>query len=287
MKFLLCIPTLNAAQFLPQFIDSYKRQNLLAKRVLIIDSSSEDNTVELAQEAGFTIYSIKKEEFNHGLIRNLALNYAEDCEILVFMTQDAILADENAFSNLCSIFEQDKDIAISYGRQLPQNNATPIEAFARIFNYGEISLKKTIEDREKLGIKAVFSSNSFCAYRKSDFVELGQFPKTNFAEDTILAARALLAGKAIYYNSEAKVYHSHDFGFKELWQRYVQIGITHRNTKELSSFLKIHGTGASFAKAELNYLWKNQKTAIPKAVINSFVKYFAYQYGYYSKLYKK
>ena len=279
MKFLLCIPTYNAEIFLPQFITAYKKQTLQAQRVLIIDSSSTDNTVEIAKEAGFIVQIIKKEDFNHGSTRNLALNYAQDCELIVFMTQDAILAKENALENLCSIFKTDNNVAISYGRQLPLPNSSPIAAFARIFNYGENSHKKTIEDREKLGIKAVFCSNSFCCYKKSDFVELGQFPATNFAEDSIFAARALLAGKAIFYNAEAEVFHAHDFNFKEIWDRYKKIGKAHRDFEELRSFLKIHGAGSSFVKNELKFLWKNQKLAIPKAVINSFVKYFGYKYG--------
>ena len=96
-----------------------------------------------------------------------------------------------------------------------------------------------------------------------------------------------MAGKAIYYNSEARVYHSHDFSFKELWHRYIQIGITHQNTRELSSFLKIHGAGGDYAISELMYIWKKQKTAIFKVVINSLVKYFAYSYGYYMSLLNK
>ena len=97
-------------------------------------------------------------------------------------------------------------LANSYGRQLPLSTSSSIAAFARIFNYGEVSYKTTLQDREKLGIKAVFSSNSFCAYKKSDFVELGGFPSTDFAEDSIFVARALLAGKSIFYNAEAQVF---------------------------------------------------------------------------------
>lgn len=46
---------------------------------------------------------------------------------------------------------------------------------ARNFNYSSKSIVKSKADTEKLGIKTVFMSNSFAAYRRSVFEALGGF----------------------------------------------------------------------------------------------------------------
>ena len=204
ISFIICVPTYNAAKYFPNFIAQYRKQSIQSSKVLIIDSSSQDNTGKLALNAGFELITIPKKEFNHGLTRNLALNYAQDCELIVFMTQDAIFADTDALLNLTASFKENSQIAIAYGRQLATENANPIAKFARIYNYGEENQLKTLKDKEKLGIKTIFCSNSFACYRKTDLIELGGFPATNFGEDALFAAKCLLAGKAIFYNADAK-----------------------------------------------------------------------------------
>ena len=73
-------------------------------KVLIVDSSSTDGTPELARAAGFKVWSIPRDEFNHGNTRHRAAELVPDCDILVYLTQDAILNGANAIENLVSAF---------------------------------------------------------------------------------------------------------------------------------------------------------------------------------------
>ena len=280
MKILLCVPTYNAAKFLPDFITNYRQQSLQATKVLVIDSSSQDNTQKLVLEAGFDLITIPKEEFNHGLTRNLALNYAQDCELIAFMTQDAIFADTDALLNLTASFKENSQIAIAYGRQLATENANPIAKFARIYNYGEENQLKTLKDKEKLGIKTIFCSNSFACYRKTDLIELGGFPATNFGEDALFAAKCLLAGRAIFYNADAKVWHSHNLNLRQTFKRYQEIGKFHTEHNDiLKDFLAVNKAGASFVLEELKYLAKYSPFTIPKAIFHTGAKYLGYKLG--------
>ena len=105
MKFLLCIPTYNAGNLWNKWIKAYESQSVTADQVIVIDSSSSDDTVKLAKDAMFSVFSIPQSEFNHGGTRNQAVRFAENfADILVFMTQDAILASPDSLEKITSSF---------------------------------------------------------------------------------------------------------------------------------------------------------------------------------------
>src|SRR5690606_22126597 len=120
----------------------------------------------------------------------------------------------------------DPAVAVAYGRQLPHHVANPIAAHARLFNYGARSYVAGMEDATRMGIKTVFASNSFAAYRAATFKELGGFPeRTILSEDMYLAARSVLAGGKVAYVAEACVRHSHNYTPLEEFRRYFDIGV--------------------------------------------------------------
>ncbi|MHB8117027.1 MAG: glycosyltransferase [Acidithiobacillus ferrivorans] len=134
-----------------------------------------------------------------------------DFDMLVYMMQDGIQASPDGLENLVSAFS-DPEVGVAYGRQLPRDGASPVEAHTRLFNYLEQSNKRTLADKSKLGIKAAFTSNSFAAYRTKAVFDVGGFPsKLILGEDMVVAARMLLAGWSVAYVADAQVYHSHGY----------------------------------------------------------------------------
>ena len=279
MRYTIVVPTLNAAREWARFAAP-----LLAavppERVLILDSDSDDGTVALARNAGFAVRVLPRAEFNHGGTRQMAAEIAVDAEVLVYMTQDAILASPDSIARLLGVFADPK-IAAAYGRQLPRPGATPIEAHARRFNYGEQSRTLTLESRRELGFKTIFLSNSFAAYRRSALLAVGGFPSnTIFGEDTITAARLLLAGWTTAYVVEATVYHSHDYTWRQEFRRYFDIGVLHaREAWLLREFGQTGGEGKRFVVSELRSLWPRQAWFIPSALVRTFLKLAGYRLG--------
>src|SRR5882757_9965547 len=152
------IPTYNAARYWNALRNGIEKQGIAAEQVLIIDSSSTDGTPRLAAEAGYKVVRIPQSEFNHGATRQLASEQLVWAEVLIYLTQDAVPADENSFRQLHEVFA-DPEIGAAYGRQIARDEAGPIERHARIFNYPQISSVRTFASREQLGIKAAFLSN--------------------------------------------------------------------------------------------------------------------------------
>lgn len=274
------IPTLNAGNHLAALIPALQAQGLDPSRFFIVDSSSDDGTAEAFRAFGARVHTIKRSEFNHGGTRRLAAQYNADAEVLIYLTQDAVPADGNAIRNILTAFE-DPSVAIAYGRQLPRKQAKAIERHARLINYPDRSEVRTRADRERLGIKTIFCSNSFAAYRCGPLEEVGNFPNESFfGEDQIVSARLILAGYKIAYCADAKVYHSHGYSIKDDFQRYFDIGVFHgRNKWMLESFGKAEGQGVAFLVSEFRYLAMNEPASIPSAVIRTGCKYVAYKLG--------
>ena len=104
-NFSIIVPTYNAGPNWGDWIAAYQSQLLKADKVIVIDSSSSDNTAEHADESGFLVHSIPKSEFNHGGTRNQAVEFAKSfADVVVFMTQDAILASPDSLANLLAPF---------------------------------------------------------------------------------------------------------------------------------------------------------------------------------------
>src|SRR5580765_4637095 len=100
MKMALCIPTLNASRTAPAMITSIEAQTLRPANILVIDSASNDITCDLFNRAGAEVHVISRQEFNHGTTRQLGVERLVGADVIVFMTQDAILADEMALERL-------------------------------------------------------------------------------------------------------------------------------------------------------------------------------------------
>jgi rhamnosyltransferase len=149
-RFVVIVPTYNAGPVFSDWIVALQQQTVTPDAVLVVDSSSSDRTAELARDAGFNVERISRQNFNHGRTRQQALSQFPDTVIVVYLTQDAILADNTSLENLINAFS-DESVGAAYGRQLPRKDANPIEAHARIFNYPNESQIKSLEDSTKLG----------------------------------------------------------------------------------------------------------------------------------------
>jgi rhamnosyltransferase len=205
--------------------------------------------------------------------------------MVFFLTQDAI-PSENAIHTLSQAFTNDSSIAVAYGRQLPHDDANPLAKHARLFNYKDNSYVYGIEDKH--GIKTVFTSNSFAAYKIEYFNKIGGFSnKTILSEDMLFTAKALVSGYKVAYVANAIVKHSHNYSPIQEFRRYFDTGIFHCKESWIQdSFGNAESEGIRFVLSELRFLLKNKKILwIPMALINDFFKILGYKLGVnYQKL---
>ncbi len=276
----LFLPTYNAGPYLDALLPALKRQTLQPDRFLAIDSSSRDDTAERLRAFGAEVEIIPQAEFNHGGTRRKAAERLSDADILLMLTQDAIPAEPETIERLVAAF-QDDSVGLAYGRQLPRPEARAVERHARQFNYPAESAVRSLEDKDRLGLKTVFCSNSFAAYRMQALQSVGSFPQDAvFAEDQIVSGQMVLKGWRLAYMGDAPVIHSHDYTITEEFKRYFDVGLFHaRNGWLRESFGRAEGEGARFVRSEIAYLARHEPLSIPGAALRTGAKYLGYRLG--------
>ena len=253
------IPTLNAAKTLKELLSAIMNQDYPIEDILVVDSSSDDETMQICcRYEGVRVISIPKEEFDHGRTRDMALRQSKS-DLIVFLTQDAVPADETFIRKLIAPLS-DCSIAVSVGRQLPNQDATRTEALVRNFNYPPVSRIRSAEDIPRLGIKAFFSSDSCAAYRRDVYLQLGGFDypvKSN--EDMFFAARALRNGYRVAYTADASVYHSHNFSIRAQYARNYLQGYEIERHRTLLGEVSLNSEGMQLVKTVSKVLLKEKK----------------------------
>lgn len=280
MKKILCvIPTLNAEKTIKKQIELLKQTKNID--ILVIDSSSDDNTVEILNDLGIKVLRVDRKDFDHGGTRTLGAKYKES-DIVVFLTQDALPYDNNSISNIVDTF-QDNKIGAAYGRQLPYPSETVFGTHLRLFNYGEKSYVREYNDKKKYGIKTAFLSDSFAAYKTSALKEIGYFKDgLILGEDMFAGAKLLKAGYSLAYNENAKVYHSHSYTIFQDFKRYFDIGVFHRCERWiLDEFGKPESEGLKYIKSEIRFILKTRKVYLfVSFLFRILAKYTGYKLGY-------
>lgn len=275
----LCVPTLNAGTDFARWLKRCRAAQGPA-RLVVVDSSSDDDTANLARRAGAEVRVINRGAFNHGSTRNWALTTLCDTEVVVFLTQDAIPEHPEPLARLVAAFD-DPRVGAAFGRQLPHDDATAIAGHARLFNYPSQSYTVSREDIPRLGIKTAFLSNSFAAYRRKALLEAGGFPSgVILSEDMIAGARLLQAGWKLAYRADACVRHSHNYSLIEEFRRYFDIGVLHGREGWLLELLgRAEGEGMRFLRSEAAYLWRHAPMRLPEAALRTLLKYAGYRLG--------
>lgn len=223
MSVSVILPTLNAAGEIAALLASLKSQTRPPDEILVADSSSTDGTAELARAHGAQVIAIPREQFDHGGTRDMALRQTTG-EFVLFLTQDALLADEHYMEHLLKAFADERVAAVS-GRQLPRPYARPYVRAVQQYRYPSQSRVWGPEEREALGIRAYHLSDVCSAYRRSAYEKVGGFPHplpTN--EDMLIAAAFLDAGYRLAYCADAAVVHSHNLTLCQEYRRNVLIG---------------------------------------------------------------
>jgi len=253
--FSIIIPTYNGEKTirnflkrLTQFNDNYK------KEVIIIDSQSKDKTLNIVnnfkKKINLKVIRTKKEEFNHGLTRNLGVEKA--CgRYIWFLSQDALpIISKKFLDYVLEDFKINERVVAVFGKHLAYKK-TPFIQKLEVECYWEkldSLLKKEkilIQDGKKLNQfqkqQEIFIrlSNVNCFYKRS-FLIKNKFIKVKTGEDMYMGKLILEKNLIKIYDPRIKVYHSHFFNFKKYFQREketLELRFINLKTKESPGLL--------------------------------------------------
>jgi len=250
----------------------------LSPRILVVNSSSGDGTVEKAAELGCETWTIPRTSFNHGRTREFARRRLGTA-ITVMLTPDAHASSPDFLERLTAPIRHG-EAAVAYGRQMARHSADPIEEFNREFNYPARSHLRSIEDWPRYGAYTHFCSNSCAAWSSAALDEIGGFPPTLVSEETIATAALLERGHRIAYVAEARVRHSHASGVGTDFRRQYDVGYARRIYRHLLlARQRDEARGLAYTKQLLAHLGRQQPTLLPYAMLHTAARFAGYRLG--------
>ena len=221
-----------------------KQENVDLKNIRYIVTKSNDNTTKILKSMNAMFREIEPKDFSHSLTREEELRRS-DADIVVFITQDIIIKSDLWLYNLVKPII-DGECDASYSRQIAKDNG--IEKYTRELNYPKESKVITKKDVEKLGIKAFFSSDASSAIRREVFLKLNGYDnkKIPTSEDMYITYKLIMNGYKVKYCADSVIYHSHDYGVKENYKKYYDIGMFFKQNSYLNQY-NVNKSGGNMA----------------------------------------
>lgn len=250
----------------------------LKPRVMVVNSSSNDGTVELAEQFGAETLVIPRAEFNHGTTREKARK-ALGTDIVIMITPDAYMVNKDALEKLIEPIVNGA-ASVSYGRQIAHDGAGFFEKYHRDFNYPSESHVRSFEDVNDYGPYIFFCSNSFAAYSNKALDEVEGFEHVLLGEDTVATAKLLRKGHKIAYVADAIVQHSHSYTLEQEFRRTFDTGLARKGYKHhFEGVAADTKRGVQYTKRMLSELSRERPSLIPYALTQTLVRFVAYKIG--------
>jgi len=219
MRISVVIRTLNEAKYLSDLLTMIGHQKTLFEsvEVVLIDSGSTDDTVEIASSYDCRIAYISKQEFSFGRSLNRGCEFSNG-DILVFISGHCIPVEKDWLQNLCQPIAEGK-VAYAYGRQIGDDDSNYSER--RIF-------AKYFPSQSSVPQDGFFCNNANSAILRAAWEKNRFDEELTGLEDMELAKRLVEAGKKIGYVAEAPVFHHHQETWASVRRRFEREAIALR-----------------------------------------------------------
>jgi len=210
------IRTLNESKYIGELLSKIKEQNKenFEVEVVIIDSGSDDGTIEIAKDFGCRITYIDKKEFTFGRSINMGSHFA-DGDILIYISGHCIPCNNSWITDLINPILSNK-CGYSYGGQIGRDTTKYSEK--KIF-------EKYFPKKSNIPQKDYFCNNANSAIQRDVWEKYRFNEEITGLEDLDLAKRFHEDGGKIGYVSEAAVFHIHDETWHQTRRRYEREAI--------------------------------------------------------------
>jgi GT2 family glycosyltransferase len=185
--------------------------------IVVVDSGSTDGTVALTQKYGARVFSVRPDEFNHGLTRNFGAAQGAG-DYVLFMVQDAIPIGDRWLHDMVMVLESDPLIAAATCRQVPRSDADLFACFS-LWNHNRVlgrlvdsvtPLPQKLHGLDPLEKRKLAGIDDVCCLMRRDVFNNLKFRDVLYAEDLDLGLRILDEGLQNAFLGSVGIIHSHN-----------------------------------------------------------------------------
>ena len=223
MQISIIIRTLNEEKYLKDLLSSIRSQllneNIFNKEVevVLVDSGSNDSTIDIARNYKCMIRNIKREHFSFGR----SLNYgceASTGDIFVFVSGHCVPVGNYWLDNLCSPLIGG-NIQYIYGKQIggPETKLSESRIFEKYF-----------KNESAIPQVGFFCNNANSAILASTWFKYRFNEDLTGLEDMYMASELSKQSVSVGYISSAVVVHHHDENWSQIRNRFEREAIALR-----------------------------------------------------------
>jgi rhamnosyltransferase len=240
------IRTKNCDNIVGQALEALFSQNYKDFELIVVDSGSTDNTLDIVSKYPCKLIHIPPNEYISGKALNLGVSNSRT-ELLVFQNSDTVPINPEALGLLIEALD-DPNVHAAFARQMPRPDA---------WSWVQYELDSAFPYADESPPWITFEA-PFSAMRRSAWEEHPFFEEQWGTEDTEWGYWARDNGKKIRYVKDSQVMHSHNHNLRQLYGRLFCDGealalILKNKETILSSFF----SGVNASIREIMYALKN------------------------------
>ena len=232
LDYSVVIPLYNAERYIVGLINSYQRQSIKPKQIILIDSTANDkselllNTISVDESVSVIYEKISKEQFSHSLTRNYAASLST-ADVILFTVQDALPKTGRMMEMILDGFT-DSTVACVFARHEAYDHAaivTKLEIDRCFDSFKSMTGCYTIQNKAnnpdgytKKPEWFWFNSDVCSAVKRSVFNDI-KFRSVPYAEDQVFGKDVIEAGYSKVFANDAIIIHSHDYTLLQNFKR--------------------------------------------------------------------
>jgi len=212
----IIIRTLNEGRHLNELLSHIESQETddLDYEVIVVDSGSTDDTLQIAMSHGCKILYITREEFSFGRSLNRGCAAATG-DLLVIISGHCVPTNQKWLQELCQPLVMGV-ASYSYGRQIggPSSHYSECRIFSKYY-----------PEQSQIPQEGFFCNNANSGVKRSSWEKHKFNEDLTGLEDMELAKRLVYEGENIAYVAEASVYHYHEESWGQIKRRFEREAI--------------------------------------------------------------
>lgn len=218
-KISVIIRTYNEEKRIGEVLDILNRQTYKNSEIIIVDSESTDNTLEICRKYNTKIITINKNDFNYSYASNIGAENSTG-DILCYLSGHSVPVEITYLEKINDIF-QDKSVGGCYGDVIALEDGSLTEKIFHFLGYiKNINKSKEIVYETKIHQGILSCSNA--SFRKSIW-QRNKFKDKlgKGGEDIELAYRIINDGYVVAKVPDLLVKHSHGSSFFKFVNEYI------------------------------------------------------------------